>query len=69
MTLGDFNPIIVAILGFAAAFLFLQRVDRYLKIKAVDECAAVARFEKTVVEENARVTYPLEDIYRQCLTR
>jgi hypothetical protein len=53
------------ILLFAISFLTLMRIDSYLHYKAIDECGKVSKYETT--DKNARVSYPVIDIYEKCL--
>ncbi|MDO8497528.1 MAG: hypothetical protein Q7S61_03210 [bacterium] len=62
--------ITTSILGVAfvlAVWLGVSRVDQYLKQNAVDECAKVSRYEKTITAENVKLYYPLADVYKNCL--
>lgn len=53
---------------FVLIFFFgLQVVNKSLRIKAVDECGHVSKYEKTLTEEHAKVTYPLAEVYKNCL--
>lgn len=56
---------IITILGFVALFLALQRVDAFLRIKAVDECAKNSRYEET--RDGVKVWYPVPEVYKNCL--
>lgn len=49
-----------------ALFFAVTRVDQYLKIKAVDDCARISRYE---VQEKtgAKVSMPIEDQYKNCV--
>lgn len=59
---------IITVIAFGViAFFCFQRIDKYMRIKAVDDCGRVARYERTVKEEGAVVTYPLTDMYQACL--
>jgi len=51
----------------ATLFLAVTRVDKYLKIKAIDDCARITRYE---VQEKggAKVSMPIEDLYKKCVT-
>lgn len=61
------NTIIIGIVVLLGVFLMMLRVDRYIKVKAIDECAKISKYEKTVTAENAKVSYPLADVYQSCL--
>ena len=45
----------------------LERVDKYLEFKARADCAAMSKFQITIPTDNTVVSYPVEDVYRQCL--
>ena len=55
------------ILGFVSIFLAIQRIDKYLRIKAIDECAKISRFEKQDSEQSAKIYYPLPEVYNKCI--
>lgn len=46
----------------------LERVDQYLKIKALDDCSKSVRYERVVTEENVKINTPVQDLYQQCVT-
>ena len=50
----------------AALFLAVTRVDKYLKIKALDDCARISRYE-VQEKSGAKVSMPIEDLYNKCL--
>ena len=64
---GIIKVIIWFILGFVALILLLPRIDSYLRLKAVDDCAKISHFKKQIPEEQTEVYYPLEDAYQKCL--
>jgi hypothetical protein len=66
-TASIINCVLLIIFGIISLFLILQRVDRYLKIKAIDECYKISKYERNIPEENAKVTYPLSDQYKSCI--
>ncbi len=59
--------IIASVLLFLAILMALVRVDYFLKIKAIDDCARISRYEKDNPDERAKITYPLGDVYKSCL--
>ena len=61
------NTVIIGVVLLISIFLVMIRVDKYLKIKAIDDCAKIAKYEKTVSADNAKVSYPLQDVYQTCL--
>lgn len=66
-TISVINRIIACLFLIISLILILQHVDKYLRIKAVDDCTKISRYEKQLPEENAKVFYPLTDIYKACL--
>ncbi|MDO8609046.1 MAG: hypothetical protein Q7R95_00715 [bacterium] len=58
---------IISLAFFGSIYISLQRLDTYLLIKAVDDCAKISRAEKEIVQENVKVVYPLTDAYKTCL--
>lgn len=64
--LNGAGMVIAAIVGFVAVFMALGRVDTYMKIKAMDDCAKSSRYEAQV-QDGGKVSYPLSDMYESCL--
>lgn len=62
----DVGLVVFGILMFISVFMSLQKVETYLKYKAMDDCAKIARYE-AAVENGGRVSYPLDDVYKACL--
>lgn len=50
-------------------YLLILRIDTFLKDRAIDECAKISKFEKNLPDENAKVSYPVIDIFNDCLKR
>lgn len=65
--------IVVALLGiillFVSIYLGFLRIDTYLRNAAIDTCAASSRYEKNDKTQNAVISYPIQDVYENCLTR
>lgn len=59
--------IIIAAAFLAAVFLTLQRVDVYLELKAIDDCAKISKYEVDNPDKGTRVWYPVENVYQDCL--
>jgi hypothetical protein len=57
--------LIAGILAMGIYFGF-ERYDRYLRIKAIDDCGKISRFEKKV-DEFTTVWYPEPNLYKSCL--
>lgn len=58
---------VLSIALFIGLLFSLKRVDSYLRIRAVEECGKVSRYEKTITDENAKASYPVVDVYKTCL--
>ena len=61
------TTILWVVLTAAALFFAVTRVDKYLKIKAVDDCARISRYE-VQEKSGAKVSMPIEDMYKKCIT-
>ncbi|OGK14471.1 hypothetical protein A3A93_04350 [Candidatus Roizmanbacteria bacterium RIFCSPLOWO2_01_FULL_38_12] len=48
-------------------FLGMNRVDQFLKIKAIDDCARTMRFEQTSPTEGIKISIPVQDVYEKCI--
>lgn len=64
--LKDTGLVIFGILMFVAVFMSLQRVDKYLKVKAIDDCGQVARYEYNG-SDGSRSISPNDDVYKACM--
>ena len=62
----DTGLVLLGILIFASVFMSLQRVDKYLKVKAIDDCGKVSRYEFNG-SDGTRSQTPIEEIYKACL--
>ncbi|GIV44981.1 MAG: hypothetical protein KatS3mg035_2104 [Bacteroidia bacterium] len=60
---------ITLLLLFVAFYLGLMRVDAYLRNRAVDECGKISKFEKKDTTQSAIISYPVADVYQDCLKR
>jgi len=70
----ELSPVIVVIftgviLLFVAFYLTLLRVDAYLQNSAIDACASFSKFEKTDKGQSAVISYPIKDVYQECLIK
>ena len=61
------NAILLIVFLSVALFFTLQRVDGYIKNKAIYECGLISKFEQSDDKTNTKVSYPVADIYKQCL--
>lgn len=57
----------VLIFMFVSLLLVMGRVDRFIEIKAMDDCARASRFEQKIERQNAVASYPIEGLYNKCL--
>ena len=57
-------------IGFLAIVLgqYLPKVDKYLQLKARQDCAESYRLQFTDVKANTTVIRPVDDLYKQCLS-
>lgn len=58
----------IALFAFIAVVLILLRVDTYLKIKAIDDCAHISVFEQNSLEKNEITKSPVYEVYQYCLS-
>lgn len=68
-TLSKLTPLIGFIIVFVIFILALTRFDTYMKYKGIDNCAKASRFEQTITDQNAKVSYPVQDVYKDCLSK
>jgi len=69
------SSIIFAVAIIVAVFLFnslvvsriITKADKYLEITAINDCQTIARYQRTIAEENAVVYYPIQDQYESCM--
>lgn len=64
------SPIILLLVIVVAgilAFLAIQKVDKYLILKAIHECAIDYRYEYYDEGTSTRITQPLNEMYQKCL--
>lgn len=61
--------VMAIILLFVGFYLTLMRVDTYLRNSAIDHCAALSTYEKNDKAQSAIISYPIQDVYENCLTR
>ncbi len=57
----------VLIFLFVSLLLVMGRVDKFIEIKAMDDCARASRFEQKIDRQNAVASYPIEGLYNKCL--
>jgi len=63
---GMTEMIVSVLLAAVILFLLVSRVDKFLKIKALDDCARITKYEVTE-QGGAKVTMPIEDAYKNCV--
>lgn len=57
------------ILAFVILFLGLMRADNLIRSMAVDGCAAMSKYQKNDKGQDAVISYPIQDVYKDCLQR
>lgn len=65
--LGSFTVLAIIVIAFIAIYLSLIRVDKYLRIKAVDDCGKISRYEASNKDDGTKVWFPENTIYKNCL--
>lgn len=66
MTAKIVSSVITAVVIGVVAFMFLGKIDSYLRIKAIDECGKISKYEITAAD-GSHVSYPINDVYKSCL--
>lgn len=58
----------VLMLAFLSVALYfgVNRFDRYMHAQSVFQCGMTSRFEQNV-DEKTKVSYPITDVYKQCM--
>ncbi len=64
---GFLSMLLLVIFLFVGLFLILGKVDKYLKIMAVDQCAKVSNYQIYNAKDQSRASYPVVDVYKTCL--
>jgi hypothetical protein len=59
--------VFVLIFLFVALIIAITRVDSFLRLKALDDCARASRFEQRIDKQNAVASYPITDLYKSCI--
>lgn len=68
MTLNnDIYKVINYILLIAIFSLLFWQITVFVKNQAIDGCAKYATYTQELPNENARVIYPIKDLYDKCL--
>lgn len=62
------SAFLVIIFMSLALYFTLKKVDVYMTNQAIHQCALISRFEQTDQEKNTKVSYPVAEVYKQCLT-
>lgn len=59
--------ILLAVAGvLTIAYISLPRIDRHLDVQSVQICSQMSQHTQ-VVEEGTTVTYPVQDIFAECV--
>jgi hypothetical protein len=59
---------IISITALIILFMSVSRIDRYLDIKAVEACSNSASYTKESSKEEYKAKYPIEDLYKNCIS-
>lgn len=55
------------ILAFAAFILSWMEASKYIRYMAYKDCGSISQYQ--VTQNGARITYPVPEVYQQCLDR
>jgi hypothetical protein len=65
------NRNIVILIGivfaFAAFVMSWLEASKFIKYKAYNDCGNISQYQ--VTQNGARITYPVPEVYQQCLDR
>ncbi len=61
------STILVVIFLSIALFFSLRKADVYMKNQAIHQCGLISRFEQSDQKNHTKVSYPVADVYKQCL--
>lgn len=59
--------LIIAVVLSVGGYFGLQKVDKFLELKARNDCALASRYTLTIESDNVVVYYPVTDMYHTCL--
>lgn len=60
------GQLILAVTLVVVSFLFLGKIDKFLKLTAIGDCGKISSYE-TTDESGAKVIYPVKQVYESCL--
>ena len=63
----DVGLVVFGIFLIISVYMTLQRVDKYIKVKAIDDCGRIARYEFTG-SDGVKTYSPMEEVYKKCLS-
>lgn len=61
------NLIVGLVVFLFIFFIALNRIDKVIKINAVDGCMKSSKYEKEFPDQNSKITSPMNDLYKTCL--
>ena len=64
---GFLSTLLLTIFLFVTLFFALNKIDKYLRIQAVDQCAKLSKYEVVNSKDQSRISYPIVDVYKTCL--
>lgn len=59
--------LIIAVTILFSIFFLGSKIDRYLRIKAVDDCGKISQFTHKNEANSSTSTYPIVEVYENCL--
>ncbi len=63
----DIFKIINSFILIAAVVIFAWLLNTYIKNQAIDGCARNSSYSVNLPSQDAKVTYPVTEAYKQCL--
>ena len=61
------QTVLILIFSMIALQLVLTKVDIFLRLKAMNDCAMASRYETKDETTGATVSYPASNLYKTCL--
>lgn len=66
VSVSTVNTVLVLVFALIVTVLALLHVDKFLKLKAMDDCARSSSYQENL-NAKAKVSYPVADVYKTCL--
>ncbi|NTU74247.1 hypothetical protein HGB07_08995 [Candidatus Roizmanbacteria bacterium] len=61
------NVLIVMIFLAVGIYYIFLKIDDYMHMVAINDCAKLSTFQKSNPSDNTVVSYPVPDVYQACL--